>query len=64
MVKPNSNIFPKPSLYVSELTTIALQLVGLRLEAALFEDSDTYRAVNNFADVIDESEATPLDVRC
>lgn len=52
-----------PMFTVFELTAIALQLVGLRLEAAVFDDSDTYRAVNNFADVIDESETTPLDAR-
>lgn len=52
-----------PSLTTFELTTIALQLVGVKLEAELYRNSAVVSAVRTVADVIDKSQVDPLDER-
>lgn len=52
-----------PCFTTYELTAITIQLVGVKIEASLFRDSDVRTALNNFINVIDDSDIAPLDER-
>ena len=52
-----------PTFTTFELTAIALQLVGVKLQAQLYRNSAIVSAVRTVADLIDKSNIKPLDER-